>query len=87
MLNQMIKYTAVLPRDCVSELRNMADRKVISSVNQGIRIAVEDFVKARKEHEYRNSIDEASRDKTFIRRMTDTMKAFEFADAKVDGEW
>jgi len=87
MLNQMIKYTAVLPRDCVSELRSMADKKVISSVNQGLRIAVEDFVKARKEHEYRHSIDEASRDKTFIRRMTDTMKAFEFADAKVDGEW
>jgi hypothetical protein len=87
MLSQTIKYTAILPQDCVTELRNMAERKVIPSINQGIRIAVEDFVKARKETDYQRSMCEASKDKAFIRRMTDTMTAFEFADAKVDGEW
>ena len=87
MLNQTVKYTAILPQDCVTELQSMADKKVIPSINQGIRIAVEDFLKARKEHEYQRNMREASGDEAFIKRMTDTMKAFEFADAKVDGEW
>ena len=87
MVSQTVKYTAILPRDCVQELRNMAEEKIIPSVNQGIRAAVEDFVKAHKEREYRRSMREAAEDEAFVRRMTDTMKAFEFADAELDGKW
>jgi len=87
MLSQTVKYTAILPRECVQELRNMAEEKVIPSVNQGIRAAVEDFVKAHKEQEYRRGMREAAGDEAFVKRMTDTMKAFEFADAELDEKW
>ncbi|MCL2719934.1 MAG: hypothetical protein FWD47_01165 [Treponema sp.] len=87
MLNQTIKYTAVLPQDHVKELRNMANKKIIPSVNQGIRVAIEDFLKTRNESEFKYNMAEASKDEAFNRRMTETMTAFEYSDAKVDGEW
>ena len=82
-----VKYTAVLPQDCLNELRSMAERKVISSVNQGIRAAVEDYVKAHKLQEYQREIYEAASDETFIRRTIDTQSAFEFVDAEDDTQW
>ena len=39
-----IKYTTLLPQVCIDELRRMADKKEIPSVNQGIRAAVADFL-------------------------------------------
>jgi len=87
MLNQTIKYTAILPQEYVMELRNMAEKKIIPSVNQGIRFAIEDFVKARNESEYKRNMCEAAKDEAFNRRMMDTMTAFEYTDAKVEGEW
>jgi len=87
MLKQTIKYTTVLPQDYINELREMADKKLIPSINQGIRVAVEDFIKARTISEYKYNMLEASKDETFNRRLTDTMTAFEYTDAKVDDEW
>ena len=87
MANQTVKYTAILPQDCMSELRIMAEKKVIPSVNQGIRAAVMDFVKTHKKREYRLSMREAAKDEAFVKRMTDTMKAFELADAEIGSEW
>jgi len=87
MLNQTVKYTAILPQDCVIELRNMAEKKIIPSVNQGIRIAVEDFLKAQSDSEYQRRMREASKDEGFIKRTIETMTAFEYVDAKVNGEW
>jgi len=87
MLSQTVKYTAVLPQDYVKELRIMAEKKIIPSVNQGIRVAVEDFLKARNESEYKYKMQEASKDETFNKRIAETMTAFEYTDAKVDDEW
>ena len=39
-----IKYTTVLPKICIDELKDLTDKKIIPSVSQGIRLAVEDFV-------------------------------------------
>jgi hypothetical protein len=90
LLNQYrestVKYTAILPQDCVSELRFMAERKVIPSVNQGIRTAVEDFVTAYKRQEYQQSMKEAANDKGFMERTMDAQQAFAVVDAE-DGEW
>ena len=90
MLNQYrestVKYTAILPQDCVEELRFMAERKVIPSVNQGIRTAVEDFVTAYKRQEYQYAMKDAANDKRFMERTMDTQQAFAAVDAE-DGEW
>jgi metal-responsive CopG/Arc/MetJ family transcriptional regulator len=90
MLNQYrestVKYTAILPQDCVEELRFMAERKAIPSVNQGIRTAVEDFVTAYKRQEYQYAMKEAANDKGFMERTMDMQQAFAVVDAE-DGEW
>ena len=89
MLNQTnsVKYTAVLPQECLNELRSMAEQNVIPSVNQGIRAAVENYVNAHRLREYQRGIREAAADKAFIRRTMDTQTAFEFVDAEGEAEW
>ena len=82
-----VKYTAVLPQECLNELRNMAERHAIPSVNQGIRAAIEDYVKAHKLREYRRGIEEAAADYAFIRRTLDAQEAFVFVDAECETEW
>jgi hypothetical protein len=39
-----VKYTTVLPKECLNELKALTEKKVIPSVSQGIRRTVEDFV-------------------------------------------
>jgi len=84
---QTVKCKAVLPQDCVAELQRMAERKAIPSVNHGIRIAVEDFIRSHGDQEFRRGMCEACEDGAFVKRMMDTMKAFEFTDSEMDGEW
>jgi len=90
MLHQQVettvKYTAVLPREYLDELRKMSEKKIISSVNQGIRAAVADFVTAHKRQEYFRAMKEAAGDKAFIERTMGTQQAFAAVDAE-DGEW
>jgi len=43
-----IKYTAVLQSESVADLKNLVSENVISSVSQGIRIAVETYVIGKK---------------------------------------
>ena len=81
-----IKYTAIIPQKYLDELRGMVDKKIIPSVNQGIRAAVEDFIKAHKLYEYQAGMREAADDKAFIARTLETQKAFEAADAEAD-QW
>ena len=81
-----VKYTAVLPQDCVEELRLLAERKVIPSVNQGIRVAIEDFLTAYKKQQYVLAMKDAAHDNGFLARTMDTQQAFAAIDAE-DGEW
>ena len=79
-----VKYTTVLPKDCLEELKQLADMKAISSVSQGIRMAVEEFVAIRKKLAYENAIREAAKDEAFMGRTMDTQHDFVFADAEVE---
>ena len=69
------------------ELREMVERKVISSVNQGIRYAVADFIKTHKLNEYHQKILEASNDNAYIKRTMDTQKTYQFLDAEMEDSW
>jgi hypothetical protein len=77
-----VKYTAVLPSMCMDELKSLAEKKVIPSVNQGIRLAVEDFVLFHKQRAYKLAMQEAAADKDFIRRTLEAQKAFSEVDAE-----
>jgi len=75
-----VKYTTVLPKGCIDELKNLADKKIISSVSQGIRVAIEDFVAFQKRLEYANLMSEAAKDEAFIKRTMDAQNDFAAVD-------
>ena len=82
-----VKYTTVLPREYVNELKKLAEKKVIPSVNQGIRLAVDGFIAQHKQLEYKLAMQEAAADKAFIKRTLDTQEAFVFSDAEGSDSW
>jgi len=82
-----IKYTTVLPKECIDELKNLADKKVVPSVSQGIRLAIENFIDAQKQQEYINKMQEAMSDNDFIRRTMDTQNDFETIDEEGIWKW
>ena len=67
-----VKYTTVLPKVCIDEMKNLADKKIVPSVSQGVRLAIEDFIAAQKQQEYANSLKDAMNDNAFIKRTMDS---------------
>lgn len=82
-----IKYTAVLPSECVDDLKDLASNNFIPSVNFGIRLAVERFVSQSRRELYEKHIKEAAEDKEFINRTLDAQNAFSEPDLEVGGHW
>ena len=79
-----INYTAALPKTCIDELKALADKKIVPSVNQGIRLAIERFVEFEKQREYANLMQDAMEDEAFIKRTMDTHNDFAFVDKESD---
>jgi hypothetical protein len=82
-----IKYTAVLPAKFVAELKDLASRKVIPSVNSGIMDAIEHYIADCKHELYVQQMTEAAKNKGYMKRMLDTQEAFENADSEAGGQW
>ena len=82
-----IKYTTVIPQTYIDELKKLTEKKRISSVSQGIRLAIEDFVTIQKRLDYVNSISEAAKDDAFIKRTLDTQNDFAFVDEEGEDTW
>ena len=74
----------MLPKDCLEDLRYLMDKRIIKSVSQGIRLAVEDFIAAQKRIAYENAILEAAEDEAYIGRTIDTQNDFAFVDAEAE---
>ena len=81
-----VKYTTILPKACIDELKILADKKIVPSVSHGIRLAVENFVATQKQQEYMNFMQEAANDKSFIKRTKDTQNDFMHVDDEEE-EW
>lgn len=84
---QNIKYMAVLPNEYVLELKELAAKKFIPSVNFGIRLAIENFITESKSELYQKQMEAAAKDKRFINRTIETQEAFTNADSEVGGQW
>ncbi|MDR1978699.1 MAG: hypothetical protein LBQ42_08195 [Synergistaceae bacterium] len=82
-----VKYTTVLPRYYVDELKTMVKKRIIPSVNQGIRSAVECFVLDHKQHMYEMEMKEAANDKAFMERTMETQEIFSISDAENEVAW
>lgn len=83
-IHDSIKYTVVLSESSVAQLKELANKKIISSVNAGVREAVEDYlIKVRKEL-YKKELQEAVKDPEFIKRTEETMQAFKNVDQEAE---
>jgi hypothetical protein len=82
-----VKYTTVLPRVCIDEMKSLANKKIVPSVSQGIRLAVENFISIQKQEEYANSLKDATNDNSFIKRTMDTQNDFAVVDGEGVGAW
>jgi len=85
--NTSIKYTAVLPNEYIAELKELAAKKVIPSVNYGIKNAVAKYLEQTKKEKYENNMREAEQDELFLKRTLSAQKDFNIVDCEVSGEW
>lgn len=82
-----IKYTTVLPKVCIDEMKILADKKIVSSVSHGVRLAIENFITAQRQQEYADSLKNASNDNAFIKRTMDTQNNFAVVDKEGVEVW
>jgi hypothetical protein len=82
-----VKYTVILPKECIDALKALTEEAAIPSVSQGIRLAVEDFVTLRRRRVYETSVREAAADAAFIKRTLDTQSDFAAVDAEGNEAW
>jgi len=86
-VKQTIKYTATLSDESIQELKALAEKKVIPSVNHAIREAIEMYIVQTKKQVYEKQMQEAAEDERFQKRTIDCNKDFTFADSEVSGSW
>lgn len=82
-----IKYTATLSETSVDELKMLAESKVIPSVNFAIREAIETYIIQTKKELYEKQMQEAAKDKLFLKRTIDSDVDFSIVDSEVDENW
>jgi hypothetical protein len=85
--NSSIRYTTVLPVKYVEELKQLAAKKVISSVNNGIREAIEHYLAEAKREQYAKQMADAAMDQGFMERTFDAQASFKHVDSEVGGQW
>lgn len=85
--NSTIRYTTVLPVKYVEELKQLAAKKVISSVNNGIREAIEHYLAESKREQYASQMADAAKDQEFMERTLDMHASFRHVDSEVGGQW
>ena len=84
---ETVRYTATLPLVYVDELREMAKKKKIPSVNFAINEALDEYLKNQKAAQYEALMREAGRDETFLARTTGCFEDFKVVDSEVSGTW
>ena len=69
-----------IPSEYLGELQELAEKKIIPSVNYGIKRAVEKYLEQIKKEMYEKSMAEAAKDENFIKRTLEAQKDFSAAD-------
>jgi metal-responsive CopG/Arc/MetJ family transcriptional regulator len=84
---EKVKYTIVLPKTMLSELKRLSQNKLIPSISQGIQGAIDTLLQTKKKEQYLQQMQEASKDNNFLKRTHDTQSAFENSDVEIDNSW
>jgi predicted DNA-binding protein len=82
--------TFSLPIDLIEKLRIYAKNKYISSINAGVKEALEEFVEDIEKDILKKEMTEASKDPLFMKDLNESMDAFKYSDRETFGgteEW
>lgn len=87
MINNMetVKYTATLPSEFVNELKELASKSAIPSVNYGIGEAISIYIHDIKQKNYEAQMKAAACDNDFIERTLNCEEDFLYVDSEVNG--
>ena len=71
----------------IDELKQLAKKQQIPSVNYAIREAIDEYLKQAKKNEYNEQMKAAAKDRAFVERTMKCAEDFEYSDSEVQGEW
>ena len=82
-----VKSTININKYLKSQLELLVSQNELSSVTEGINIAIEKFVKEKQKELYAKQMRKASQDAGFIDRTLSSQRDFDTIDTEVNGEW
>ncbi|SDM49157.1 hypothetical protein [Halarsenatibacter silvermanii] len=74
-------HTFFLPEELVNKYRKYSEQDYISSMNEGVRRAMEEFSQEIEKEILRQKMEEAAEDPQFMEDLENTMKAFKHVDS------
>lgn len=83
MRSRLRNVTFSLPEDVVDKLRSYVEEDYISSLNSGVREALEQYTTKMDRMKFKKAMEQAAQDPLFIKDVEDSMKDFEKADYEI----
>jgi metal-responsive CopG/Arc/MetJ family transcriptional regulator len=85
MAKNVKNITFSLPVELMKKYKSYAKSNYITSVNAGVKEALEEYSKKIEKEELKKEMMEAAKDPLFIKDMEESMKAFEASDLETAG--
>ena len=82
-----VKSTININKYYKEQLEVLVKQNVLSSLTEGINLAIEIFVKEKQKEIYNKQMQEAACDTEFMKRTISSQIDFEKIDIEVHGEW
>lgn len=82
-----VKSTVNLNKYYKEQLEELVRLNLLSSVTEGINLAIENFVKEKNRELYAKQMEEAANDREFMERTLTAQKDFDKIDDEDFGEW
>jgi len=83
MRTRLRNVTFSLPEDVVDKLRSYVEEDYISSLNSGVREALEQYTTKMDRMKFKKAMEQAAQDPLFIKDVEDSMKDFEKVDYEI----
>ncbi|MBN1468548.1 MAG: hypothetical protein JW924_07465 [Fusobacteriaceae bacterium] len=84
MISKAKNVTFSLPIEVIEKLKEYAKNNYISSMNSGVKEAIEDYMKKIEKEQLAKKMIEASKDNMFMEDLEESMRSFEFSDNEME---
>lgn len=84
MVSKAKNVTFSLPLEVIEKLKEYAKNNYISSMNSGVKEAIEDYMKKIEKEQLAKKMVEASKDNMFMEDLEESMRSFEFSDNEME---